>query len=95
MGVFLVSINVWETQNYTPNAILVDTRRRYRHTNTAISAQLLDAETGQVAWLSQYGNYVNVPDNSDGKEALPLIASVVASGIPPFRNGPCLPRGSW
>lgn len=79
-AVILVSLNSLETRPYQP--VLSSGNRRYYLASASISARLIQAERARILWVSSYSGEVEVSDQRAGAEAVPVIAGVVARGIP-------------
>lgn len=81
-AILIVNINNVSTDRYYPFVQVQGAR--YYLTTVSISARLISTELGEVLWISNYTGSYKVTDDDRDSEAqiLPLIADVVASGLP-------------
>ena len=80
-GIIIVDINKVDTQ-FIRSSHPTPRYRGYYITNVNISARLISAELGRVVWISSHDGRYKMVNRTDGSEALPPVAQIVASGLP-------------
>lgn len=84
-AILLVSINDVSTYPYQPSFVTWSGRGpppRYYMGVANISARLISAELAQVVCISSFTGHYQVSNYRRGGEALPLVARIVANGLP-------------
>jgi len=80
-AILFVDINKMET-HFKRSSITTSSYRGYYRTYAAISARLVTAATGRVVWMSSHEGKHRMVERTDGSDALPPVAQIVASGLP-------------